>query len=223
MDTQLDVTPDTEGEWAVDQILSHSGAKAESIFEILWKSGDITWLPYYQITHLQALTEYLDLFGVNKISKLPKGTGKPPQDDPQVFIGAVSYSSPANPNTTTPLLSLLKNRLNSAVQSILSLDFTPSKPSFSSISSTIDLEYAMPGHRRPLPSVNHPLFKRISPTTYIMKDPCYPVHSTIHVGQLAEYIQFNEQLRAYGDSVEFCSIPIGFTDFCNTWNDGGNA
>ena len=78
----------------------------------------------------------------------------------------------------------------------------------------------MPGHRHSLPSVNHPLFDRVSPTTYIMKDPCYLVHSTIHVGQLAEYIQFDEQLRAYGHSAEFHSIPVGFTDFCNTWNDG---
>ena len=46
-----------------------------------------------------------------------------------------------------------------------------------------------------------------------------PVHSTIHVGQLGEYIQFNEQLRAYDNSAKFRSIPIGFTDFCNTWND----
>ena len=118
MDTQLGITPETEGEWAVDRILSHSGSKAESIFEILWKSGDITWLPYYQITHLQALTDYLDLFGANKISKLPKGTGKPPQNDPQVFIGTVFYSPSAKPNPTTPLLSLFKSRLKSTVQSI---------------------------------------------------------------------------------------------------------
>ena len=59
----------------------------DSVFEIKWKSGDITWLPYYQITHLQALTDYLDLLGESHIRNLPRGTGKPPQEDPQLFAG----------------------------------------------------------------------------------------------------------------------------------------
>ena len=54
LDTQLGELPETEGEWAVERILSHAGASTDSIFEIKWASGDITWLPYYQITHLQA-------------------------------------------------------------------------------------------------------------------------------------------------------------------------
>ena len=89
MDTQV-VGNALDDEWAVDQIKSHSGAKTDATFEILWKSGDITWLPYYQITHLQALTDYLDLIGVKKISKLPSGHGRPPMDDPQVFLGLIS-------------------------------------------------------------------------------------------------------------------------------------
>ncbi|KAF8808243.1 hypothetical protein BYT27DRAFT_7013414, partial [Phlegmacium glaucopus] len=87
VDTQLGTTPEAEGEWAVDKILSHAGSKFEAVFEILWKSGDTTWLPYHQITHLQALTDYFELIGVTKVSKLPKGTGRPPQDDPQIFLG----------------------------------------------------------------------------------------------------------------------------------------
>ena len=101
LDTQIGDTPDTEGEWAVDRILSHAGSKANTVFGIKWKSGDITWLPYYQITHLRALTEYLDLLGEKNIHKLPKGTGKPPQGDPQFFLGTAlldssSCSTPAN-------------------------------------------------------------------------------------------------------------------------------
>ena len=96
MDTQLGETPELDNEWAVDRILSHSGSGADATFEIKWKAGDITWLPYYQVTHLQALTDYMDLLGVAKISKLPHGPGNPPQDDPQIFI-----------NSITPLLLLL--------------------------------------------------------------------------------------------------------------------
>ncbi|KAF8805364.1 hypothetical protein BYT27DRAFT_7031280, partial [Phlegmacium glaucopus] len=89
MDTQLGTTPEADGEWVVDKILSHAGSRMDAIFEVQWKSGDVTWLPYYQITHLQALTDYLELIGETKISKLPKGTGQPPQDDPQVFVGTL--------------------------------------------------------------------------------------------------------------------------------------
>ena len=94
MDTQLDFAEDDE-EWAVDQILSHHGSRTDTVFEILWKSGDVTWLPYYQITHLQALTDYLELLGVRKIAKLANGLGRPPLDDPQVFIGSITTTSPS--------------------------------------------------------------------------------------------------------------------------------
>lgn len=59
MDTQVVGEDTLNDEWAVDHIKSHSKAKTDAIFEILWKLGDVTWLPYYQITHLQALTDYL--------------------------------------------------------------------------------------------------------------------------------------------------------------------
>ena len=120
MDTQLGSIPETEGEWAVDRILSHAGPKNDPVFEIKWKSGDITWLPYYQISHLQALTDYLDLFGVIKVSKLPKGTGKPPHEDPQIFLGAVLLVPPI-PIATNSVTDLLKRRPTSAIQKTTTL------------------------------------------------------------------------------------------------------
>ena len=66
-------------------------------------AGDTTWLPYYQITHLQEHTEYLDLLGLKTASKLPKVASKPPQDNPQIFVGAISTLTPTKPipvNTT---------------------------------------------------------------------------------------------------------------------------
>ena len=88
----------------MDRILSHAGSKSDAVFEIQWKSGDITWLPYYQITHLQALTKYLDLLGKKSIKELAEGTGKPPLEDPQVFLGALSLdASPiSNPSYSVP-------------------------------------------------------------------------------------------------------------------------
>ena len=103
LDTQIGDSPDTEGEWAVDQILSHAGSKSDTVFEIKWKSGDITWLPYYQIAHLRALTEYLDLLGEKNIHKLPKGTGRPPREDPQLFLGTTDLDSMPWSTPTIPV------------------------------------------------------------------------------------------------------------------------
>ena len=109
LDTQIGDTIETEGKWAVDRILSHSGSKADAVFEIQWKSGDITWLPYYQITHLRALTEYLDLLGKKNIKELAKGTGKPPLEDPQVFLGALSLDTPPISNPSYPVSHYYKD------------------------------------------------------------------------------------------------------------------
>jgi len=66
---------DPEGEWAVDKILSHHGSKRDAVFEIKWQAGDITWLSYAEISHLQALIDYLELLGIEKIDNLPLGHG----------------------------------------------------------------------------------------------------------------------------------------------------
>jgi hypothetical protein len=92
--TQLNAGNDSDPEWAVNKILSHAGSSHDAIFEVLWKARDITWLPHLQIEHLNALKEYLDLQGVDNIGVLPTGKGKPPHQDPQVFMGAVSLITP---------------------------------------------------------------------------------------------------------------------------------
>ena len=80
----------------------------------------------------------------------------------------------------------------------------------------------MPASRRrsALHGINHPLLTRISPTNYLLCDVDYPVHTTVHVGQITDYVRFDERLRAYGDTTDFHSIPIGYTDFCTAWNNG---
>ena len=222
MDTQIGSTPETEGEWAVDRILSHAGSKTDSIFEIKWKSGDTTWLPYYQITHLQALTDYLDLQGENQIENLSKGTGHPP-DDPQIFLGDISYilnSIPIPSSTPSPILkSRIENESNTGHFSVGIPSFTPSTPLLSSNPST-----SMPASRRPqLRGIRHPSFTRISPTNYLMRDPDYPIHTTIHVAQIADYVRFDEQLRAQRSLTGITAMPIGFTDFAAAWNDGSDS
>jgi hypothetical protein len=86
---QLGDTETMEGEWAVDQIKSHAGTKESAVFLVRWKTGDKTWLPYYQITHLTALTDYFELQGINSIEQLQEGMGQPLKDDLQNYIGAL--------------------------------------------------------------------------------------------------------------------------------------
>lgn len=114
MDTQLSGAPNLDDEWAVKQILSHARSGTDATFKIKWKARDITWLPYYQITHLDALTEYFDLIGVSKVSKLPQGKGTPLSDDPQIFVGPLSpfvFTHQPSPfhSIKTSILSLAKS------------------------------------------------------------------------------------------------------------------
>lgn len=189
--TQFGNTPETEGEWAVERVLSHAGAGTDSVFEIKWKSGDITWLPYYQITHLQALTDYLDLYGESKIRKLPKGTSKPPQEDPQVFLGTLEYIPHPIPNPITSELDEYKSKRHLTAQNNTLLNQPVDRLPLC-FTIVISLRPSMRNkHTRPhLQEVSHPLFTRLTHHLYQIKDIHYPVTTTIHVNQIAEYINF---------------------------------
>lgn len=76
-------------EWAIDRITSHAGSGTDAVFETVWKSGDVTWIPYATVASLGVLSTYLELMGVETISELKEGTGKPPTEDLQVFLGMV--------------------------------------------------------------------------------------------------------------------------------------
>jgi hypothetical protein len=102
LDTQLGNADGTEGEWAMDRIIGHAGSKIDATFEIRWKTGDVTWMPYYQVSHLNALQQYFELLGIANISHLAEGKGKPPSDDPQTFIGNLEPGlRPANKSKKT--------------------------------------------------------------------------------------------------------------------------
>lgn len=117
MDTQIAGDLEADDEWAVDRIISHTGSGVDAIFEIKWKSGDITWLPYYQITHLTMLTDYFNFLGISKISKLPLGQRILPLDNPQIFIESIS---PLLTISTAPLLNSIKSHLTSFIRSTMS-------------------------------------------------------------------------------------------------------
>ncbi|KAJ7154445.1 hypothetical protein C8R43DRAFT_862234, partial [Mycena crocata] len=64
LECQLGISVNDEtNEWAVDRIVSHYGRRSKALFEVLWKSGDRSWMPYEQAKRLQALAEYLEALG----------------------------------------------------------------------------------------------------------------------------------------------------------------
>ncbi|OCH86819.1 hypothetical protein OBBRIDRAFT_698737, partial [Obba rivulosa] len=64
LDSQISEFDDREGEWAVDRILSHRGIGSDAVFEVQWKAGDRTWVPYATIAHVGALRDYFELLGI---------------------------------------------------------------------------------------------------------------------------------------------------------------
>ncbi|KIM61931.1 hypothetical protein SCLCIDRAFT_79239, partial [Scleroderma citrinum Foug A] len=46
LDEQIPELGGATREWIVDKTLSHQGSHADAKFEVLWTSGDKTWLPY---------------------------------------------------------------------------------------------------------------------------------------------------------------------------------
>ncbi|SJL12635.1 uncharacterized protein ARMOST_16064 [Armillaria ostoyae] len=80
-ENQVGLTDEVSGEWAVEQIVGHSGSRTDSLFQVKWKSGDVTWLPYEKADHLDALGEYFDALGISDVSQLRDGRAPPPEDD----------------------------------------------------------------------------------------------------------------------------------------------
>ncbi|KAF7298585.1 hypothetical protein MIND_00805300 [Mycena indigotica] len=105
LENQLGIsTSDATNEWAVDKIVGHHGRRAEAIFEILWKSGDRTWMPYDQAAHLSALADYLEALGIADVGQLPYGTAglnKVTGDKASLAVACVALDLPVawNPRT----------------------------------------------------------------------------------------------------------------------------
>lgn len=63
-------------EWAVDRIKTHQGKGRESLFLLVWKSGDKAWVPLSEVKDLEALPAYLEAEGEDKIEDLRFKNGR---------------------------------------------------------------------------------------------------------------------------------------------------
>jgi hypothetical protein len=73
----------------VSQVKSHSGQRQNALFEIEWKSGDVTWLPYHKIDHLTALMQYLEALGMKSIDELRSSSVISPEIDNQIMLSHI--------------------------------------------------------------------------------------------------------------------------------------
>jgi hypothetical protein len=237
MDTQIGDGPDTEDEWAVDLIRSHTGSGENSVFEMVWKSGDVTWMPYYQIRHLQALETYLELQGVGSVSKLTTGKGKPPQDDPQIVLGAITFSPPFISPSQRSLIP-------APVSHSKHIHTNPSPLQFSDISDhlsppKLSLYISLSSSNNSLhpaylvdlllnftivimlPGIHHPRLFRLTKTDYAVDNPAFIHREVIHVGQVAKHLAFDKALRdGRQPSNVSGGVPVGYQEFAELFNAG---
>jgi len=229
LDNQLGGDIDPEGEWAVDKVLSHYGSKRDAIFEIKWQAGDITWLPYGEISHLQALIDYLELLGIEKIDNLPLGHGKPPRDDPQVHIGSISYYHPKPVwkshkflTHTRQLLSSIANRLSNITRILPCVSAAP----FDSESDTSSTMSA-PGTNK-FPNVNNPGVYRSGHSIFTLQHPTAPpglmVPTTITAAAIFELFDYHDTIVKLKDATkELRPEPFAWEKFTNYWNHHAGA
>ncbi|KAG1850407.1 hypothetical protein F4604DRAFT_1515413, partial [Suillus subluteus] len=57
-------------EWSVAWITNHQGSGTDTLFKIVYSTGDKVWLPYHQVSRLEALVQYLEALGVPGVSHL---------------------------------------------------------------------------------------------------------------------------------------------------------
>lgn len=62
---------DEPREWVVIRILAHSGRGTSADFQVQWSNGDVTWLPFSEARHLQALDSYCEAMGIIHPRNLP--------------------------------------------------------------------------------------------------------------------------------------------------------
>lgn len=216
--SQVGEFEDNDPEWVVDRILSHTGAKANSTFEVRWKAGDITWVPYADITEMGALKEYLEILGIEKITELGEGQGRPPEDDPQIFLGLIE---PLEVEKTS-----LKGELELAGSlQILSGFFSAASPSHSRPSNASTphlpppLPHTMPTQSRPAGSrsVYPNLTVLRGNAAFILYDPVSGDNLLYARDQFRAFAEYNTVLRTRG-YVDSDPVPAGYWHFADNWS-----
>jgi hypothetical protein len=80
----------TPEEWSISRIVDHNGQGTDSLFEVEYSSGDKVWLPYHEVSRLEAVGQYLETLGVPGIQHLPKKISRSP---PEISVASAQVST----------------------------------------------------------------------------------------------------------------------------------
>ncbi|KAG2158620.1 uncharacterized protein EDB93DRAFT_1245847 [Suillus bovinus] len=191
METQIAEFEEAEPEWAINKVLNHSGKRADSTFQILWKSGDTTWLSYNWVAGLGALKDYFLELGIEDVSELEQGTGNLAAADPQVSVGCLDFNNP--------------NHINPVVHPSSESSF-----SFTSNDSLLLLACQI------TPSTMAPILSRIGALHYTLPNGIGNGDLMIVLDMLRAYLEHNAHLRS-GTAMDRAS-PVGYGDFSLSFN-----
>ncbi|KAG2080850.1 uncharacterized protein F5147DRAFT_784051 [Suillus discolor] len=197
MDNQVAEFETQEKEWAVDRILSHKGNRSDTEFEVKWKAGDVTWLPYDQVDHLGALQDYFDVLGIETIADLVGGNEAPSVEHYHVFFGA---------------MDLWEDYIK-----------TPARQDFSPSTSSRQSPYSMSN----TPNTNSapaPLLRPLGNGRFVLPDRYSPnVTLLLTLDQIRMYLQHDADLRG-GATPSSIPTPIGYDKFAIALNtNAGNG
>jgi hypothetical protein len=196
METQVAEFEESELEWVIDKVLSHSGRWADSSFEILWKTGDVSWLPHDQIAELDTLKDYFAILGIDDVSQLGEGAGDPPNEDPQVTVGHLSLAktdyrrrTASHPSSKSPTSSSTLEFLNNIITHVaLSINATTMAP----------------------------ILTRIGTCRYSLPNGLGNGDLMVMLDMLHSYLEYDCHLRA-GTAADLPS-PVGYGDFSLSFN-----
>jgi hypothetical protein len=190
LDTQLGNQDTPDGKWAIERIEGHVGARTDAIFKMRWKSGDVTWMPYYQIEHLDVLGAYLELLGIEKIYELPRIT-------PSLSEAVTGANGPNNLNgPPPPLPSADSNFASTSSLTLNSISFA-----------------TMPIDRSALTHLN---LMRLPDGSFTLANPDNASHSISATAQdIGSYTDFDRKIR---DGNLMAPEPAGYDTFAQFFN-----
>ncbi|KAG1738620.1 uncharacterized protein EDB91DRAFT_1249145 [Suillus paluster] len=192
METQIADFEEVESEWAIDKILTHSGKRADSTFQILWKSGDMTWLSYDQVSDLSALKDYFTVLGIEDVSELEEGTGNLPAGDSQVSVGHLDLDD-----------SAYKNPVVNSSSAVPSLSFTTNNTLLLFTCQIIEPAMA-------------PLLTHIGAQCFTLPSGLGDGDLMVVLNMVRAYLEHDTHLRS-GTAAD-CATPVGFGDFALAFN-----
>ena len=235
LESQVLEVDDPEDEWVIERIKTHRGKGLSALFEVLWTSGDVTWVPLASVASTRALAEYLEASGLDDAAHLPYGEGQPPLDDPQVYAGSITlprnmaYRRPrradrgglkvaVRPPPAHRASRIPPSRCTATVHTHPAPTRRPRRARtpthFLSRISTIHLTLlALFVAILSMAFREHRYAEYLQDGALSLRNAVTNARFTVSADQLARYREFDVQLRGHPEDDTGRAVPLGYDDF----------